>query len=286
MLSALKPQLPAAGEREVLTAEAVEDFVRVLPGGRSDYLAAVRAAASLLYEAAAGPGAQFFVDKTPLYHLVVDEVIEAFPDGRFVFLWRNPLSVVASAVELFDDGHWEVSRYTMALFQSIEDLVPASRRHHATSHAARFEDLVTDAKAWRSLFDYLGLEFDADVLRDFAGVRLEGRKGDPTGTRAYTQLDSEPLDKWRRTVNTSVRRAWCRRYVRWIGRERLAHMGYDLDTLVAELGPGESPVRADVEDAGRLAAGLVRDAVKMVVPAHAGASGTWRALARGDQGGN
>ena len=59
------------------------------------------------------------------YHLVVDEIAEAFLEAPLIFLWRNPLAVVASAVELFDGGHFEAPRYTMALFQSFQDLVAA-----------------------------------------------------------------------------------------------------------------------------------------------------------------
>ena len=36
-------------------------------------------------------------------------------------------------------------------------------------------------------------------------------------------------------MTNPLRRAWCRRYLRWIGRERLALMGYSLDDLVAEV---------------------------------------------------
>jgi hypothetical protein len=36
-------------------------------------------------------------------------------------------------------------------------------------------------------------------------------------------------------LNNPVRKAWFRRYLRWIGRERLAVMGCVLDVLIAEL---------------------------------------------------
>ena len=36
-------------------------------------------------------------------------------------------------------------------------------------------------------------------------------------------------------MNNPVRKAWCHRYLRWIGQERLAVMGRVLDVLIAEL---------------------------------------------------
>ena len=234
-----------------------------------------------LYDLAAGPGARWFVDKTPMYRLVVEEIIETFPMARFVFLWRNPLSVVASAVELFDDGRWEVNRYTMALFQSIDDLVAASRRHVDISLAVRYEDLVGgDDATWRRLLDYVGTPFDPRALERFSTVALDGRKGDPTGTTAYNRLSQEPLDRWRATIDGAVRTAWTRRYVLWIGRERLEWMGYDLDELLGDLGGGGRPSLGDVEDARRLAASLARDCMKLVVPPHSGGRSAWPGLAR------
>ena len=280
MLGALRPERHGGQTREKLVAAAVEDFLRVLPHGRQDYLDAVAGAALGLYRAAAGPHARFFVDKTPMYHQIADELVEAFPHGRVVFLWRNPLAVVASAVELFDGGRWEVNRYTQALFGSVEDLVAASRRHAAATHAVRFEDLVTgDAAPWRALTAFIGLEFDPAALGRFGDVQLQGRMGDPSGARAYGALTTEPLEKWRAALASPVRKAWCRRYLQWIGDDRLAHMGYDLADLLAQLDAIPTRRAGAVEDAGRLAASLVRDGVKLAVPAHTGDRSVWPRLA-------
>jgi hypothetical protein len=280
LLTPLRGDMPGTSQRDQLVHEAVSDFVSALPQGRADYLAAVRETALKLYATAAGPDARFFVDKSPTYHLVVEELFEAFPEGRFVFLWRNPLAVMASAVELFDQGRWEVNRYTLALFQSIEDLVPASRRHADASYTVRFEELVSgDQEVWRGLSDYVGLEHDPFVLERFSNVKLNGRMGDPTGTRLYSKLASEPIDKWRDVVSTPVRRLWARRYLQWIGTDRLAHMGYDLDALQAELDAVEVSLDGAGDDLGRLMGSLARDAVKAVVPPHVGDRGVWSRLA-------
>ena len=279
MLAPLRPDLSTVGGLGSLVRNAVEDFVRALPDGRADYLAGVRAAALRLYADAAGRDEGWFVDKSPIYHLVADEVVEAFPDGRFIFLWRHPLSVVASAVELFYGGRWEVNRGTMAFFRSVEDLVAASRRHAAVSHAVRFEDVVSgDEATWRTLLEYVGIEYDPRSLEGFADVRLEGALGDPTGTRLYTRLDRAPISKWRRTVDNPVRKMWCRRYLLWVGRERLSHMGYDLDEILAELDAIDSTLDGTLSDVSRLGASAVRDAVKLIVPAHAGGPSVWPQL--------
>ena len=54
-----------------------------------------------------GPDTRCFVDKSPPYHLIAQQIISTFPDARFVFLWRNPLSVLASIVDTLADGRWD-----------------------------------------------------------------------------------------------------------------------------------------------------------------------------------
>jgi hypothetical protein len=287
-ISPLYDGLPAPGARDPLIHEALEDFIGELPGGRADYRRAVREFALALYARAAGADgpdgragtdAVYFVDKTPLYHLIVDEIVESFPDGRFIFLFRNPLSVVASCVELFDDGRWEVARYHMALFQSFTDLVPSMARHANRSARVRFEDLVGgDDRPWRELIDYLELPWEPAMLEQFAGVELRGRMGDPTGVRNYTALSREPLDKWRQTIANPLRRAWCQRYLRWLGQERLAEMGYDLATLRRELSGTGAGHEHLLDDAARLGASVVREALKAHAPRYASRASTWRAL--------
>ena len=63
------------------------------------------------------------------------------------------------------------------------------------------------------IFRFLQLDpADADIT-DFARVRLSGRMGDRTGVSDYRTVASEPLLKWRQTMDTAFRKRWCRRYL-------------------------------------------------------------------------
>jgi 16S rRNA G966 N2-methylase RsmD len=277
LLGPLRGDVPGMGGTGALVHGAVSDFVDALPDGRAEYLKAMRHAALELYAAAAGRDEGWFVDKSPIYHTIVDEIVEAFPEGRFVFLWRNPLSIVASAVEMFDEGRrWQPDRHTMALYRSIEDLVPASERHAPVAHAVRFEDLVSgESDVWQRLAEYIGLSYDPATLERFGEVELHGRLGDTVGTRLYREVSQEPLAKWRRTIDTPVRKAWCRRYLLWIGRERLAQMGYELDALLEELGTADVSIRRAGEDVAAEGARRFRAGVRRVLPTSARKLG-WR----------
>ena len=103
-------------------------------------------------------------------------------------------------------------------------------------HAVRYEAMITSPEdTWEGVFRYLGLPFDDAVLSHFGDVELAGRWGGQPGTRRYDGVSREPLESWKQVLNKPVRKAWCRRYLGWIGRERLAMMGYDYDVLTDEL---------------------------------------------------
>ena len=218
-------------------ARAIKSFMSRVPGGTKAYRDEVRRLILGLYGRAAGEGRAYFVDKTPRYHFVVEELFELFPEAKFVFLWRNPLGVTASIVETWSGGRWNLERWRMDLFDGLGSLVEACRRHPEQAYAVRYEDLVEDSNAaWPALFSYLELEFDPQVLTAFSEIQITGRMGDSLGMQRYRSLSTEPLEKWRATVSRSaLRREWCRRYLEWIGEDRLELMGYRLEELLAEL---------------------------------------------------
>ena len=241
-------------------ALAIEDFCKVLPRGREDYVAELREFALRLYGRASPNGTQYFLDKTPRYNLIASEVLATFPHAKCLFLWRNPLAVVASIIESWGDGKWNLHRFKVDLFDGFENLIRTYQRHKGEVHAMRYEALVTKPEeTCDELFRYLDLPFDRSSLEFFGDVELRGRMGDSTGTNKYERVSSAPLEGWRRTLDNPVRKAWCRRYLRWIGKDRLAVMGYDLDGLIAELDALPTSYRRVGSDVGRGCWGLIRD---------------------------
>jgi hypothetical protein len=245
-----------------LMVNAIEDFCEELPGGSEDYLAELRRFVLRLYGKAAGDGARYFLDKSPPYCLIADEIMRLFPEGRFIFLWRNPVSVVASIVETWGPWHPTILRHD--LFTGLPRLVAAYEANRARAHAVCFEQLVSgDERHWQAMMGYLGIEFEPETLHTFSNVRLNGRMGDPTGRTLYSALSAEPEQKWKATLGNPLRREWCRRYLRFLGDERLALMGYDKDRLIAELDSQPTCMRNLFPDLGRLLGDLAKEPVRI-----------------------
>lgn len=215
-------------------AGAVRGFARRLPGGVDTYHRHVRTLLLSLYTEAAPAGTRWFVDKTPRYHLIVDELAALFPDAVLILLWRNPLAVLASMTTTWDRGLWAPCRHGIDLFSGMEQLTSAAERLADRVTTVRYEDLVASPKAWRPIFDRLGIGFDEGVLASVDEFQIRGRFGDPTQGRR-TGVSADPLETWRDVLASPVRTRWCRRYLDWLGPERLSGMGYDHAELVTDL---------------------------------------------------
>lgn len=240
-----------------LAVDAIEDFADGSPGGKVAYLQELREFVLRLYAHRTKPGARYFVDKSPRYHLIADDLFGLFGDGKFIFLWRNPLAIVASIMETWAKGRWNLFEYDVDLFDGLASLVDAQARHAERAISIRFEDLVSgDRSTWKRLFKHLDLDLDESKLLQFQGVKLDGRMGDLAGSQAYSSLSVEPIMKWKSVLGNPLRKSWCRRYLKWIGRERLAAMGYDIDRLRGELDKLPVTSRYLLSDIGRLLLGI------------------------------
>jgi hypothetical protein len=240
---------------------ALHDFCNELPRGSEDFRDELRGCALRLYAKASGDDAQYFVDKSPPYCLVAQEIMDLFPEGKFIFLWRNPLSIVASVIETWEP--WRPTLFPGDLFTGLPRLVAACAAAGGRAHSVRFEDIVGgDERPSRELMDYLEIEFDPNALRSFAEIELNGRTGDPTGVKRYSSLSSEPTQKWKRTLANPLRKEWCRRYLNVLGRERLAAMGYDREQLIEELN-ALSGTDALISDIARLLVDVAKEPIRV-----------------------
>lgn len=219
------------------TAMAVQDFVTSLPGGRATYETELAGLATSLYHAAAGDGVRFHLDKTPKYHLIAHEIARMFPDAPIVVLWRNPLSVIASIMKTWGGGRWNLADFRIDIDEGLQTLVELVQQQPDRVIQVRYEDLVGTAEATiEAVFERLGLEPDQSVLERFGELGLEGRIQDPNvSTEAFKTMRSDRTEMWKEVLANPIRKRWAARYLRSLGRERLAVMGYDLDELLGEV---------------------------------------------------
>jgi len=215
---------------------ALQGFLKNLPSEKEDYLTAVRGAALTLYKKAADNSSIYFLDKTPRYHLICEDIIETFPDGKFIFLWRNPLSIISSIIETWGKGRWNLFNYKIDLYDGINNLTNTYRKYEEKSLAINYEDFITDMDSeLKRVFTYLELELQTDIKKKYIDVVLRGEMGDDTGKRSYSHISEKPIEKWKGILCNPFRKFWCKKYINWLGSSRLESMGYVKRKLLEDL---------------------------------------------------
>lgn len=221
------------------TFRGIRNFLYVLPDKTDSYLRRIQKLVISLFNEAANEGAVYFLDKTPFYPLIAEDIIRTFPDGKFIVLWRNPLAMISSVVRQWGERRgrgWFLYPVYNVLTKGITHLVDTTQKYKESVLVVKFEELIENPELeLKKIMTYLELEFEEEMLKNFSKINMNGKLGDPTGVKRYQSISREPLEKWKKTLAFPLRKAWCRRYLKWLGKERLNVMGYDLNKLQMEL---------------------------------------------------
>jgi hypothetical protein len=98
--------------------------------------------------------------------------------------------------------------------------------------SVRYEELVTsEEETLASICDHFGIQEDR---LDWSIPAIEGSVGDPNqGT--YGHISKESINKWKSVISNPYRKVMAKKYLKWLGKDRLSVMGYDYDILVEDL---------------------------------------------------
>jgi len=218
-------------------AQGFGEFVSKLPGGRATYFREVRAMLERLQEKISAPGKSCFLDKTPRYHLVLDELAEIFPDAKFIVLWRNPLAVVASILNTWQKGRFNLLYYEQDIYRGPLNILSFVEKRAVAIAELRYEDLVAQPEASvRRITDFLELPPLASVALPNDDPLKKAKLGDKTGIHKFQSVSAAPADEWKNAFASPLRKYWARRYLDFLGRERLERMGYAPESVLAALG--------------------------------------------------
>ena len=196
---------------------------------------AMRAACETLFSHFARPD-QIFIDKTPRSAEFASKIVNTFPNGRFLFLWRNPLSVVKSINSTWGNGHWKAYFYEYDLVKGLSALIEtySDFKDDPRIMAIRYEDLVAKPEIhWPRVFEHFGVDYEVGLVA--RPPKLVSRMGDITGQEKFTGTSSSSIDDWPTSFGSSIRRRWARRYLEGLGEESLNRMGYNMSELLDRL---------------------------------------------------
>ena len=119
------------------------DFINNLPNKEEDYFDSLRQFMLDLYSKQCQNNEQYFLDKTPRYYLIIDEIVKLFPKAKFIFLFRNPIHVFASIINTWGKGRF---RKQYANYNDIVDgtkmLSQGYSKYKGISISIKYEDFI------------------------------------------------------------------------------------------------------------------------------------------------
>ena len=179
--------------------QALREFTQELPNGEHDYLDALRAYASTLYERILVPqNKRFFLDKTPAYGLVSPFVAKLYPKAKFVVLTRHPLAITHSVANSFFGGDYRTADQTNPI---AREYVPALANFMRSADVpyihVRYEDLVKDpTNEMGRILKHIGLEFEPDVVTYGNKKHISKSYGDPMSVERHKEPVTTSLQTW------------------------------------------------------------------------------------------
>lgn len=222
-----------ADYRETNIEIAKSDIRDVWPDFDNSYRQQICGLMEHIYERLS-EGKKIFIDKTPRYTLIAEEIYKTFPNAKFITLWRHPLAIAASVSKTFARNSWNLGDFQIDLTRGLDRLHAFDSPNRDRVFSLRYEDLVADpATHLKQLGAFLEVTNLEDVLDKPLKKAKNGRLGDPSGTHKYNHISSESSHTWKKTYNTFYRQNWAIKYFRAPRREWLAQRGYELPQTFA-----------------------------------------------------
>ena len=221
------------------SAQALREFCEELPRGEEDYLDALRAYASTLYERVLAPtGKRFFVDKSPAYALVSSFVTKLYPRAKYVILTRHPLAIMHSVAHSFFAGDYAAADEANPIVRRYVPAVGRLLREKAVPYVqVRYEDLVADAEGeMRRICAHLGVDHEPGTVTYGKHEHITKSFGDPMSVEKHERPVTDSLETWAQDLLArpeALRRA--QDAVAALDPEDLRAWGYPLESLLAPL---------------------------------------------------
>ena len=188
-----------------------------------------------LYDSGACVNRTYFVDKTPRYALIADEIMETFHDGKFIFLWRHPLDIALSMMRTWShNGALNLDSYSVDFHVALPRLIQASRRLSEKSLSVNYENLVQQPSVEaRKIYEFVGIPYSESVIENISKVKFNS--GDPTGQDEYNNISAHSLENSVSDLGNVLRRRVITQIIERIPTRDFEHMGYSKSEAISRI---------------------------------------------------
>lgn len=225
-LYALKNEGIETEYNHMISKTALELFIDKLPKKRDTYYKEISRYLLNIYSLIAKK--EFFLDKTPRYYLILDELLNVFPDSKYIFLIRNPLSVLGSIINTWVKNDWmRLKEYESDLKKCLD--VYIKHIDNKAVYKIRYENLIKSTETeMHNLLNFLGLKYETNQKEQ----NFENKEGWVFGdNKIYEKngIEANNDSVWKENLVDAQYNEILFGYLNYIGRERYEKLGYDFD---------------------------------------------------------
>ncbi len=222
-----------------LCAQAINNFIETLPSGKETYINGLRYGYGYIYnEALLKCDKTLFLDKTPRYYEILNELVEIFPNAKVIILIRNPLAVLNSILKTWVKKNlMHLARYRRDLLVAPKLMMRFVEERSENVFLIHYEDLVqTPKKVLISLCHFLSIEYSDDLLIYSNTDHNPKAFGDKDGIMQFNTPEYELSVKWKEELSHNQEQHFAIAYIKELGRELIQKMGYSYDELINAMG--------------------------------------------------
>lgn len=173
---------------------------------------------------------QYFLDKTPRYYEVLDDIIRLFPAAKIIILLRNPVDVLQSIARTWKLYTYEgLSKFSRDILLAPKILKKFSevQKENPNVFTIRFEDLFENENAnLRALFNWMNISFEEKYLNYKGNRKADGLFGDKTFSKTSTTLQINKVYTHDINFKDVFWQEFISGYQHYLGSEFLAHLNY------------------------------------------------------------
>lgn len=224
--------------------KAINDLLNITPNGNILYNESIKDFAYKIYANLLIGNEMFFLDKTPRYYLIIDEIYTIFPDAKFIFLFRNPTHIYSSILNTWCNNKF------IKLYGNHNDLTNGfsmlsncyeKHKENKNTVGLKYEDFVQNPSLEiDKLLDFLNINKDDNLTQSFIKNNIQTVNndflGDTTGIHKYKTISQKSLNKWKETFNTRVRKYIISKFIiKTFTEKDLSIQGYSKNEILKEI---------------------------------------------------
>jgi hypothetical protein len=205
-----------------------------------------------LYGKARSNEDHLFLDKTPRYFLILDDLMRIMPEARYIMLIRNPLAVLMSTLATFPYPERVCIRHGSDLLDGPRCLVEGLAKYRDRMTVVQYEQLVLDPDTHlQTICNDFGLDYQTGMT-EYSKHRIpQGKGGDPN-IHKHDRPHTASVDKWLKSITSKERADLCLSYMKQLGKPTFEALGYDYDHMHQQILDSSGTLKSEYTFADRM----------------------------------